>query len=505
MLCTRSDLHLSSFITGGSKYFLFGLVKASAGPNDILLVLDGDDTLHRKDALKIVNQKYLDTGAYFTYGSYKGRWEEQIKDLPSGVREGEIGFNPREQTWVYGHPRTFKAHLLEHISEHDFKHSDGTWLTKCTERGFVYRMLELAGPSRIGYIGEKIYNYKFSAKSSTLTTVSAEARAAMLQHTMSGMKPSQPLLADLHVVLLAWKRTYLLPSQLSWLQKQANLERQVHLHVVNNNWMETEAVEDIVNKFKEWQTSSDEAKELLSKKESTILPLKVTVIHNNSDKNNCNFARFVYVDELRRTTPLDEVVFLDDDQYWPPTFLSTLLDAHQPKSISTWYGKTFNKEEGVSDTNGLRSYWKPDAGLTDIITGKVEHDSFKYGGTGGSIFDANLWLLDSQLLRPTKDLSSWAKIDDLWASYVLDALLGWNIHRISNDVLPIDIGDFHKKKTYYNELKKSVDITIEEELLSLPIPSNGAGILTVATYADTTVDKQAMFESLQTNFKWDVA
>lgn len=496
---------MPSFTTGGSKYFLFGLVKAIAGPNDILLVLDGDDTLHRKDALKIVNEKYLSTGAYFTYGSYKGRWEDQIKDLPSGVREGEIDFKPREQTWVYGHPRTFKAHLLEHISEHDFKHSNGKWLTKCTERGFVYRMLELAGPSRIGFIDEKIYNYKFSATSSTLAAVSAEDREAMLHHTIYGMKPSQPLVPDLHVVLLTWKRTYLLPSQLIWLQKQTNLEkRQVHLHVVNNNWMETEGVEDIVNKFKEWQTLSDEAKELFSKKESTILPLKVTVTHNNSDKDNNNFARFVFVDELRRTTPLDEVVFLDDDQYWPPTFLSALLDAYQPKSISTWYGKTFSKEAATSDTNGLSSYWQPDAGLTDIITGKVEYDSFKYGGTGGSIFDANLWLLDSQILRPAKDLSSWAKIDDLWASYVIDALLGWDIHRISN-VLPVDIGDFLKRKTYYNELKKTIDITIEEELLSLPIPSDGAGILAVGTYADITVDKQAMFESLQTSFKWDVA
>ena len=447
----------------------------------------------------------MDTGAFFTYGSYKGRWEEQIKDLPSNVRDGEIEFKPREQTWVYGHPRTFKAHLLEHITKQDFQHSDGSWLIKCTERGFVYRMLELAGPSRIGYIAEKIYNYKFSTTSSTLATVPPEARAAMLSHTISGMKPSEPLVPDLDVVLLVWKRTYLLPSQLVWLQKQIGLgKRQVHLHLVNNNWMTSETVNEIVNKFKEWQALSDEMKELVSKSESAILPLKVTVSHNNRDQVYHNFARFVYVDELRRTKPIDEVVFVDDDQYWPPTFVSTLLKAHQPKSVSTWYGKTFRKEQ-ESGEGGLPSYWKPDAGLTDIITGEIEYDSFKYGGTGGSIFDANLWLLDSQLLRPARDLSSWAKIDDLWASYVIDALLGWNINRISNNVLPIDIGDFHKKKTYYNELKKSVDISIERELLRLPIPSNGAGILTVATYADTTVDKQAMFESLQTKFMWDIA
>ena len=449
----------------------------------------------------------MDTGAFFTYGSYKGRWEEQIKDLPSGVREGKLDFRPRNQTWVYGHPRTFKAHLLNHITEKDFQHSDGSWLIKCTERGFVYRMLELAGPSRIGYIAEKIYSYKFSSTSSTLATVPAEVRAAMLNHTMTGMKPSQPLLDDLNVVLLAWKRIYLLTSQLIWLQNQIDLgNRRIHVHIVNNNWVESRAVDEAIDRFREWQISSKEMRNLLAQKDNAIRPIQVSVTHNDLDQVHHNFARFVYVDKLRRTAPLNEVVFLDDDQYWPPTFISTLLKNHRPKSISTWYGKTFQDEvAATAGTAELPSYWKPDAGLTDIITGKVKYNTFKYGGTGGSIFDTNLWLLDSQLLRPAKDLSSWAKIDDLWASYVLDALLGWNINRITNDVLPIDIGDFRKKKTYYNVMKTKVDKKIEDELIKFPIPSSGTAILNVATYADKSVDKQAMFDSLQTKFMWDVA
>ena len=170
--------------------------------------------------------------------------------------------------------------------------------------------------------------------------------------------------------------------------------------------------------------------------------------------------------------------------------------------MATWYGKTFRNE--AANSEGLPSYWKPDAGLTNIITGKVELDYFKYGGTGGSILDTNLWLLDSQLLRPARDLSQWAKIDDLWASYVLDGLLGWDINRLSSDVLPVDIGDFQKKLTYYNELSKKINSTIRDELLALPIPLSGAAILAVGTYADPSVDKQSMFETLQTRFKWDV-
>ena len=434
---------------GGSKYFLLGLVKIFSGPNDIILVLDGDDSLHRKDALEIVNQKYLDSGALFTYGSYmyEGRWEEQIVDLPPEIRDGKMKFKPREQTWLYGHPRTFKAHLLDHISKRDFQHSDGSWLIKCTERGFVYRMLELAGPSRIGYIPEKIYKYRYSYKSSTLALISPQDRSAMLNHTIFGMKQSHEYLMDINVILLTWKRIHLLASQLKWIQEQVDLGvRRIHVHIVNNNVMESNQIERAVHKFKEWQLHWLSSRSQMS----VTLPMKVSVTNNPMERLNHNFARFVYVNDLRRIKPLDEVIFLDDDQYWPPTFFSTLLKAHKPKSISTWYGKTFGKQ-AASCEDGLPSYWKPDAGLTDLITGNAKGESFKYGGTGGSIFDSNLWLLDSQLLRLERegDLPQWARIDDLWASYVLGALLGWEINRISNDVLPIDIGDFLKLKTRF--------------------------------------------------------
>lgn len=450
------------FIKGGSKYFLFGLVKLRAGPNDILLVLNGDDSLYRTDALKLVNQQYLESGAFFTYGSHEGHLADQTKNFPPGIRIEKNIFKPRIQTWIYGHPHTFKAHLLDHISKQDFQQSDGSWLMQFTERGFVYRMLELAGPRRIGYIQEKIYRYKYSDKSSTVALISANKLAEILNYTMYEMKPSKELALEIHVVLLVWKRIYLLYSQMIWIQRQVNLgNRRIHLHIVNNNEAESKEVNRVTNKFnmRQWDGIRDSHTE-----GKPALGVKVTVTHNPSDQLNHNFARFVYVNDLRRHKPIDEIIFLDDDQYWPPTFLSNLLKAHRPKSISTWYGKTFlNQDIGHGDST--YSYWKPDFSLTDLIAGKSKLQYFKYGGTGGSIFDANLWLLESQLLRLARggDLHHWARIDDLWASYVLDALLGWDIRRISSDVIPIDIGDFFKKKRHgTNYIDKKFIVRLKE-------------------------------------------
>ena len=96
MLCFRSTRHLGP---GGGKYWLLGIIRAVVEPNDVILILDGDDTLHHKRALKIVNQKYLDTNGWFTYGSYEGRWAEEVRDISPDLRKGLKEFKPREDPW----------------------------------------------------------------------------------------------------------------------------------------------------------------------------------------------------------------------------------------------------------------------------------------------------------------------------------------------------------------------------------------------------------------------
>jgi hypothetical protein len=96
------------------------------------------------------------------------------------------------------------------------------------------------------------------------------------------------------------------------------------------------------------------------------------------------------------------VAFLDDDQYWHPEFLISLLQYFKPKGMTTWYGKSFVEPD--PDT-GLGDYWKSNITWTDIVQKNQSLTTeFTYGGPGGSVFDANLWLLDQQLLRLKHDL-----------------------------------------------------------------------------------------------------
>ena len=157
------------------------------------------------------------------------------------------------------------------------------------------------------------------------------------------------------------------------------------------------------------------------------------------------------------------------------------------------------------NSKGIGEYWKPIDGLTQLVRGQNWPQSrfFKYGGTGGSILDTNMWLLDSQVLRLAKDLSSWSKIDDLWSSYVLDALLGWEIRRLSPGSMPIDIGAYRENKYYRRYTSVRISDAAKHQLMKLPLPEKKS-ILQVATWSDPNVDKQDMFEELQRTFLWEI-
>ena len=56
--CICSNEHLEH---GGAKCWAFQPVSAKAEPNDVIVVVDGDDELYMTTALQTINQVYIDT------------------------------------------------------------------------------------------------------------------------------------------------------------------------------------------------------------------------------------------------------------------------------------------------------------------------------------------------------------------------------------------------------------------------------------------------------------
>ena len=477
---------------GGAKYWAFRLVQAMAGANDVVAVVDGDDELNTPKALQVINRNYLEKSAWMTYGSYTGKYSEQMKAIPYSILSGQEAFRPRKDqpSWRFGHTRTFKAHLLRHMSRKDFAYKDGTWLIKATDRGFVYRMLELSGVDRVAYITEELYKYKWSGTASTAASVPKEIKEAHLQH-VKDLEPSTRLGLPIHIVIVCWSRVYLLKEQLVWLQEQTLAEnRQLLVHLLSNN---NETHPEIL------QTAIEFSRKQKFELASKGVPIQIKIIENK--RNWHAFSRFLYVDELRRTEPMDMVIFVDDDQYWVPNFLTSLLSYHRPKGMTTWYGKTFSKTDFHT---GLADYWKStDIKWSHIATKNLtEITTFTYGGPGGSVFDVNLWLFDQQLLRLKYDLQEYHEFDDVWVSYVIDALLGWEHRRLPMPI-PVDIANCNHS-LYNVTIFPLLPDGMVTKLLQLH-EEIAHKLLSVATFSSgSRGSKTDMFEDLQRRFRWDV-
>ena len=124
-------------------------------------------------------------------------------------------------------------------------------------------------------------------------------------------------------------------------------------------------------------------------------------------------------------------------------------------------------------------------------------------GTGGSTFNANLWLLDSQLPWLSNNLSSWSKIDDLWVSFVMDAFLGWEMRCLAPEIVPVNIGDFLKNRSYQKILFRQISPNTKDALAGVHLQKDQK-VGRVATLRDSTVDKHDMFCMLQRSFFWNV-
>lgn len=431
--CIRTNRHLGP---AAAKYITFNAIAEKAGPNDVLLVVDGDDELSTAQALTIINKKYIHEGVWCTYGSYVGRWQDQTKPLP--ILNGRGPYMPRQElpqaSWRYGHPRSFKVHLVKHFKKIDFQYSDGSWLLKATDRGFLYRVLELSGSSRIGYISQRIYKYKHNSHGSTLTTVPSDTKYKHLQYVLS-LAPSAPLKLPVHVVLVLWKRILLLPDQLDQSLKQAETlkkktGRTLTLHLINNNKQAVDKIDAVIAEFCIRSASANGIVGGCANTNNTQTFLSLSLVVKHKDKNWHAYSRFLYVNNLRRREPMDNVIFIDDDQLWPQNFIWKLAGAAAPRSSTGWYGKVWDVKAGAQI-----DYWMPSLQMHHLRKhAQPEVTLFKYGGPGGAVYSADLWLFDVQLLRLSRDLTKFYEFDDIWVSYVMDALLGWQMRRFMGPI-----------------------------------------------------------------------
>ena len=81
--------------------------------------------------------------------------------------------------------------------------------------------------------------------------------------------------------------------------------------------------------------------------------------------------------------------------------------------------------------------------------------------------------------------------------------MGWDIYRLPHQTIPIDIGLLKKNKKYFQIVEDRLLNSTKSELIGLSSSHDSNNIRDVATFLDNDVDKQKVFELLQTRFRWD--
>ena len=149
-------------------------------PSEILVLLDGDDTLAGNSVLAHIRSIYEDPNVWLTYGSFA--YQDGRPGFAAPYREGE---NVRTAPFRATHLKTFRAALFHHLDIDDFTTvatDDKRWVEHARDHWTMFPLIELAGLDRCRFVPEVLYLYnlrssfEFSATPAELRTEQAAVR-----------------------------------------------------------------------------------------------------------------------------------------------------------------------------------------------------------------------------------------------------------------------------------------------------------------------------------------
>jgi len=133
--------------------------RSNPKPEDVIVVLDGDDWLTSNHVLSKLNEYYSRDKCMVTYGSFvqypQGSVGQEASEYPKEV----ISSNSyRTDTWRASHLKTFKHSLWSKVKEEDMKDEDGKFYEISYDQAMMLPLLEMAG-EKAKYIPEVLYVY----------------------------------------------------------------------------------------------------------------------------------------------------------------------------------------------------------------------------------------------------------------------------------------------------------------------------------------------------------
>jgi glycosyltransferase involved in cell wall biosynthesis len=161
------------------RYVTHNLVAAirhsDAAPEDVIVILDGDDWFATDHALQIIVDAYKSPDCWMTYGS----WISNVMGK-NGKYGGLWPPYPPETTdfrhnrWLGTAVRTWKKWLWDHINDRDLRDDSGEYLRVSEDQAVMLPLLEMAGTARARHIAAPLMVYNKTTHYATARTMGGE-------------------------------------------------------------------------------------------------------------------------------------------------------------------------------------------------------------------------------------------------------------------------------------------------------------------------------------------
>jgi glycosyltransferase involved in cell wall biosynthesis len=145
--------------------FIHAIQRSNAEPEDVIVMLDGDDWFADTQALRIIADAYEQTDCWVTYGS----WLSNVVG-PQARRDGLWPAYPEGTTDFRRHRflgtavRTFKKWLWDYLNDEDMRSESSEYVRVSEDQMIMIPLLEMCGTSRARHIPAPIMVYNKLAK-----------------------------------------------------------------------------------------------------------------------------------------------------------------------------------------------------------------------------------------------------------------------------------------------------------------------------------------------------
>lgn len=166
---------------------------ADMNPDDVVLIVDGDDWLE-PDAIATLRRIYMDPTVDVAYGSYRcasGATGPECGPYPPEVLEaGTVRAWSRDNRFLVNHPLSFRRRLFDAIPDDHYLMPDGEWIRHSYDAVLAMALIELAG-TRVHWEPSVLYVYEDRRPDSVAAVHQEEAHAE--GQAVYARRPLQPL------------------------------------------------------------------------------------------------------------------------------------------------------------------------------------------------------------------------------------------------------------------------------------------------------------------------